>query len=204
MTYPIHPTRSTTEYQSGDAAHHIHAFLDQKALNAEGPRVMVRGEGLYLWDNDGNKYLDGMSGLWCTQLGYSRQDLADAPDLADNAGRVQRVAEIDAAIGAWTQARSVQTVMDELGAARVPAGKVYTAKDIAEDPHYRAREMILTQRTRDGFELQVPGVVPKLSLTPGTVRSSAPHVGDDTDAVLAEIGLSAEQVTQLREKGIIQ
>lgn len=133
-----------------------------------------------------------------------RQDLADAPDLADNAGRVQRVAEIDAAIGAWTQARNVQTVMDELGAARVPAGKVYTAKDIAEDPHYQAREMILTQRTRDGFELQVPGVVPKLSLTPGTVRSSAPHVGDDTDAVLAEIGLSAEQVAQLREKGIIQ
>ncbi len=133
-----------------------------------------------------------------------RQDLADAPDLADNAGRVRRVAEIDAAIGAWTQARSVQTVMDELGAARVPAGKVYTAKDIAEDPHYRAREMILTQRTRDGFELQVPGVVPKLSLTPGTVRSSAPHVGDDTDAVLAEIGLSAEQVARLREKGIIQ
>ena len=133
-----------------------------------------------------------------------RQDLADAPDLADNAGRVQRVAEIDAAIGAWTQARSVQTVMDELGAARVPAGKVYTAKDIAEDPHYQAREMILTQRTRDGFELQVPGVVPKLSLTPGTVRSSAPHVGDDTDAVLAEIGLSAEQITQLRAKGIVQ
>lgn len=133
-----------------------------------------------------------------------RQDLADAPDLADNAGRVRRVAEIDAAIGAWTHVRGVQTVMDELGAARVPAGKVYTAKDIAEDPHYQAREMILTQRTRDGFELQVPGVVPKLSLTPGTVRSSAPHVGDDTDAVLAEIGLSAEQIAQLRAKGIVQ
>ena len=133
-----------------------------------------------------------------------RQDLADAPDLADNAGRVKRVAEIDAAIGAWTSVRSVQAVMDELGAARVPAGKVYTAKDIAEDPHYRAREMILTQRTRDGFEVEVPGVVPKLSLTPGTVRSSAPHVGDDTDAVLAEIGLSADQIAQLREKGIVQ
>ena len=64
--------------------------------------------------------------------------------------------------------------------------------------------MILTQRTRDGFEVEVPGVVPKLSLTPGTVRSSAPHVGDDTDAVLAEIGLSAEQIAQLREKGIVQ
>ena len=133
-----------------------------------------------------------------------RQDLADAPDLADNAGRVARVAEIDGAIGDWTRVRTVQAVMEELGNARVPAGKVYTAKDIAEDPHYHAREMILTQRTRDGFEVKVPGVVPKLSLTPGTVRSSAPHVGDDTDAVLAEVGLSAEQIAQLRAKGIIQ
>ncbi len=133
-----------------------------------------------------------------------RQDLADAPDLADNAGRVARVAEIDGAIGDWTRVRSVQAVMEELGQARVPAGKVYTAKDIAEDPHYRAREMLLTQRTRDGYEVQVPGIVPKLSLTPGTVRSSAPHVGDDTDAVLAEVGLSIEQIAQLRSKGIIQ
>lgn len=78
MTNPSNQNRSTSDYQHSDAAHHIHAFLDQKALNAEGARVMVRGEGLYLWDNDGNKYLDGMSGLWCTQLGYSRQDLADA------------------------------------------------------------------------------------------------------------------------------
>ena len=133
-----------------------------------------------------------------------RPDLGAAPDLANNTGRVARVEEIDAAIGAWSAQRTVQQVLDALGAARVPAGKVYTAKDIAEDPHYRAREMILTQRTRDGFDVEVPGVVPKLSLTPGTVRSSAPHVGDDTDAVLAEIGLSAEQIAQLREKGIVQ
>ncbi|MEG2050287.1 MAG: CoA transferase, partial [Comamonas sp.] len=137
-------------------------------------------------------------------VAIDRQDLADAPDLADNAGRVARVAEIDGAIGDWTRVRTVQAVMEELGNARVPAGKVYTAKDIAEDPHYHAREMILTQRTRDGFDVKVPGVVPKLSLTPGTVRRSAPHVGDDTDAVLAEVGLSAEQIAQLRAKGIIQ
>ena len=137
-------------------------------------------------------------------VAIARQDLADAPDLADNAGRVARVAEIDAAIAAWTQVRDVQTVMEELGKSKVPAGKVYTAKDIAEDPHYRARDMILTQRTRDGFDVEVPGIVPKLSLTPGTVRSSAPHVGDDTDAVLAELGLSAEQIAKLREKGIVQ
>ncbi len=133
-----------------------------------------------------------------------RQDLADAPDLADNAGRVARVAEIDGVIGHWTRQQTVQQVMDQLGAARVPAGKVYTAKDIAEDPHYRAREMILTQHTRDGHALEVPGIVPKLSATPGTVRSSAPHVGDDTDAVLAEVGLTADQIAQLRAKGIIQ
>jgi len=132
-----------------------------------------------------------------------RDDLGQAPDLADNAGRVARVAEIDAAIGAWTQPRTVQQVMDALATARVPAGKVYTAKDIAEDPHYRARDMILQQRTRDGDTLEVPGIVPKLSATPGTVRSNAPHVGDDTDAVLREMGLSAEQITTLRESGIV-
>ncbi len=133
-----------------------------------------------------------------------RQDLADDPQLADNAGRVARIAEIDAVIGGWTRSQSVQAVMDQLAAARVPAGKVYTAKDIAEDPHYRARDMILSQHTRDGDDIEVPGIVPKLSLTPGTVRSSAPHVGDDTDAVLAEAGLTAQQIALLRSKGVIQ
>ncbi len=133
-----------------------------------------------------------------------REDLGAAPELADNAGRVARVAEIDAAIGAWTQERTVAEVMRLLGEARVPAGKVYTARDIAEDPHYRARDMLLTQRTRDGDELLVPGIVPKLSATPGRVRSSAPNLGDDTDAVLAEAGLTAEQIALLRAKGVIQ
>ena len=133
-----------------------------------------------------------------------RPDLGAAPDLADNAGRVARVEEIDAAIGAWSAQRTVQQVLDALGNARVPAGKVYTAKDIAEDPHYRARDMLLSQTTRDGFTVQVPGIVPKLSATPGTIRSSAPHLGDDTDAVLAEAGLSHEQIALLRSKGVIQ
>jgi len=78
MTDKTRAPRDTRDYQKADAAHHIHAFLDQKALNAEGPRVMVRGEGLHLWDNDGNRYLDGMSGLWCTNLGYGRKDLTAA------------------------------------------------------------------------------------------------------------------------------
>ena len=132
-----------------------------------------------------------------------RDDLGTAPDLADNAGRVRRVAEIDAAIATWTTPRTVQDVQHALGAARVPAGKVYTARDIAEDPHYRARDMLLTQTTRDGHTLEVPGIVPKLSATPGSVRSSAPRLGEDTDAVLREAGLTEEQIALLRAKGVV-
>ena len=132
-----------------------------------------------------------------------RPDLGSAPDLGSNAGRVARVAELDAAIEAWTFPRTVDDVLTTLGAARVPAGKVYTAKDIAEDPHYRARDMILKQTTRDGHEIEVPGIVPKLSATPGSVRSSAPRLGDDTDTVLAAMGLSAADIAALRQKGIV-
>ncbi|MCS0581111.1 CoA transferase [Massilia pinisoli] len=132
-----------------------------------------------------------------------RPDLADAPDLANNAGRVARVDEIDGAIGAWTAGRGVAEVLDALSQARVPAGKVYTARDIAEDPHYRARDMILKQATRDGYEVEVPGIVPKLMGTPGGIRSAAPHLGEDTDAVLREVGLSAEQIAALRARGIV-
>jgi formyl-CoA transferase len=132
-----------------------------------------------------------------------RDDLAGAPDLANNAGRAARAAELDAAIGVWTATRPAAEVLEVLGQARVPAGKVYTAKDIAEDPHYRARDMILSQSTRDGYTLEVPGVVPKLMGTPGSVRSSAPGLGDDTDGVLRDIGLTEEQIAALRSKGVV-
>jgi formyl-CoA transferase len=132
-----------------------------------------------------------------------RDDFAADPGLADNAGRVARVTELDQAIEAWTHSRSVAEVLEILGEARVPAGKVYTAKDIAEDPHYRARDMILRQTTRDGHQLEVPGVVPKLLGTPGSVRSSAPRLGDDTDAVLNELGFSTEDIAALRGRKVV-
>jgi formyl-CoA transferase len=132
-----------------------------------------------------------------------RDDLGADTELANNAGRVARVAELDEAIEAWTQTRPVAEVLAVLGEARVPAGKVYTAKDIDEDPHYRARDMILQQTTRDGFVVDVPGVVPKLLGTPGTVRSSAPRLGDDTDAVLDEIGFSTQDIAALRGRKVV-
>ena len=133
-----------------------------------------------------------------------RPDLGDAPDLASNDGRVARVAELDAAIAEWTKSRSTDEVLAALAAAAVPAGRVYTARDIHEDPHYRARQMILRQETRDGYALDVPGIVPKLSATPGSVRSSAPHLGDDTDDVMRETGYSAGDIAALRNKGAIE
>jgi formyl-CoA transferase len=132
-----------------------------------------------------------------------RIDLARAPDLAGNVGRVARVAEIDAAIEAWTSTRTVADVLAAMAAARVPAGRVYTAKDIHQDPHYRAREMIVRQVTRDGWSLDVPGVVPKLSETPGTLHSPAPRLGEDTDAVLRELGLEEGAIAALRAKGVL-
>ena len=132
-----------------------------------------------------------------------RNDLGLDPELADNVGRVKRVEEIDQAIGAWTQNQTVDAVLDQLAGAKVPAGRVYTARDIVNDPHFKARDMILRQQTRDGHEMDVPGIVPKLMGTPGRVRSSAPRLGDDTDAVLAELGLSADQIQQLRQQQVV-
>jgi len=116
-----------------------------------------------------------------------RDDLGRDPQLAGNTGRVSRVAEIDAAIGAFTAQRSVTEVLDALTAAQVPAGRIYTAKDIAEDPHYRARGMIERIITADGLALDVPGVVPRLSLTPGRHGHPAPRLGEHTRAVLGAL-----------------
>jgi formyl-CoA transferase len=116
-----------------------------------------------------------------------RDDLGADPQLAHNAGRVARVAEIDAAIDAWTAPLGVAEVLERLNEAAVPAGRIYTARDIAEDPHYRARGMIEHVVTADGLELEVPGIVPKLSLTPGAITRRAPTLGEDTEAVLGPL-----------------
>ena len=116
-----------------------------------------------------------------------RDDLGADPALAGNAGRVARVAEIDAAIGAWTAPQRVVDVLAALNAAAVPAGRIYTAKDIADDPHYRARGMIERVTTADGLSLELPSIVPKLSLTPGAITRRAPTLGEDNDEVLAAL-----------------
>ena len=132
-----------------------------------------------------------------------RADLANDPVLADNAGRVARVEEIDAAIGQWTLGLTVDEVLAALDKASVPAGRIYTVADIAADPHYQARGMLSEVRMDDGSSLAVPGIVPKLSRTPGGHRRNAPAIGQDTDAVLLEMGLTAGQIRALKEQGIV-
>jgi formyl-CoA transferase len=133
-----------------------------------------------------------------------RDDLGADAGLQSNAGRVQRVVEIDDAIERWTRERSVDEALRAMDEAKVPAGRVYTIADIARDPQYLARGMIVRQPLDDGSEIAVPGIVPKLSDSPGALRRRAPSLGEQTDAVLAEIGVTREQIAALRAKGIIQ
>ena len=132
-----------------------------------------------------------------------REDLGADPNLSSNAGRVKRVEELDAAIGAWTAKLTVTEVLAALDAAAVPAGRIYTVQDIANDPHYLARGMLEEVQMHDGSLLKVPGMVPKLSRTPGLHRRNAPNLGQDTDAVLAELGITDEQIQAMRLRGIV-
>jgi formyl-CoA transferase len=134
----------------------------------------------------------------------AREDLGNDPALKDNAGRVARIEEIDHAIGLWTAQRSVTEVLAALDAASVPAGRIYTIADIAADPHYQARGMLQQITTADGSALTVPGIVPKLSATPGGQHRNAPALGQDTDEVLRGIGLNAAQIQALKDQGIVQ
>jgi len=133
-----------------------------------------------------------------------RDDLGSDAGLTDNAGRVQRVEEIDAAISEWTATLSVAQVLELLDVASVPAGRIYNVADIAADPHYQARDMILQTVMADGSTLALPGIVPKLSRTPGSHRRNAPEIGQDTDAVLHDMGLTQAQIQALKDKGIVQ
>jgi len=117
-----------------------------------------------------------------------RDELAADAGLASNAHRAWRADELDAAITAWTVQRPVAEVVATLQAVSVPAGRIYTVADIAADPHYRARGMITEATLADGRVIEVPGICPQLSDTPGSIRRPAPLLGEHTDEVLGRRG----------------
>jgi crotonobetainyl-CoA:carnitine CoA-transferase CaiB-like acyl-CoA transferase len=133
-----------------------------------------------------------------------RPDLADDPALATNDGRVAQNAMLDEAITAWTSTHTIDEVLSALEAAEVPAGRIYSVADIVEDPHYLAREMILPMTLPGGTEVKMPGITPKLSETPGSVRWPGPMVGEHTDEVLQGLGLSDQDIQRLRRAGVVR
>ena len=132
-----------------------------------------------------------------------RDDLAALPELASNDGRVKNVVDIDQAISSWTKNHDKADALKILDEYDVPSGAIYSIADIASDPQYLAREMILEITTRDGIKVDVPGVVPKLSVTPGGIRNSAPRLGEDTERILREAGVKPDTISDLRAKGVI-
>lgn len=155
---------------------------------ADGGYVLVAGNG------------DSIFKRLMTAIG--RDDLGNDPQLENNDGRVKRVVELDQAIGEWAKTLSTTKALEALDSAAVPAGRIYTVADIASDPHYKARENIQTIQMQDGSKVDVPGVIPKLSRTPGSIKTLAPDIGQNTDEILKSIGLTDDQVASLKERGI--
>ncbi|MGN4153472.1 CaiB/BaiF CoA transferase family protein [Burkholderia gladioli] len=133
-----------------------------------------------------------------------RPELAEDPALAHNDGRVRQNAMLDAAIGAWTSHHSIDEVLAALERAEVPAGRIYSVADIVSDPHYQAREMLIPATLPGGAAVTMPGIVPKLSDTPGTVNWQGPALGEHTADVLAGLGFGEDEIARLREQGAVQ
>ena len=136
-------------------------------------------------------------------LAIDRPDLAEVTKLEHNNGRVEHSEMLDQVISAWTKERTLLEVLEILWAAEVPCGSVYTAEDIFKDVHYRARDMILTDTLPDGTPINVPGIVPKLSLTPGQTGWLGPSLGEHTREVLASIGIDSDEFDRLSATGVV-
>jgi formyl-CoA transferase len=132
-----------------------------------------------------------------------RPDLAEDPALAQNDGRVAQSDRLDAAIAAWTEKRNIGEVLTVMERADVPAGRIYTARDIAADSHFAARGMIERHTLPDGKPIDIPGIVPKLSNTPGGTRWLGPKLGEHTREVLATIGIAGAEFERLCSSGVL-
>jgi formyl-CoA transferase len=131
-----------------------------------------------------------------------RADLADDPELANNDGRVTRTAELDGVIGEWTARHDLDAILEVLDRAEVPSGRIYSIADIAADLHYQARGMIERHKLGD-HDLLLPGMVPKLSRTPGETRWIGPRLGEHTDEVLAGLGYGAGEIAAMKARGAV-
>ena len=133
-----------------------------------------------------------------------RPELAGLDQFGDQHRRIEHRDTVDRLVAAWTGSLDRDALMEKCVAGQVPAGPLNAIDDIFADPHFKARGNLLTLMDTDLGPVVVPGVIPKLSETPGTVRSLGPALGSGTDRVLAELlGLGASEIADLRNKGVI-
>jgi formyl-CoA transferase len=137
----------------------------------------------------------------------ARPDLADDPQLSDNAGRVSRNLELEEAIGSWAATLPSDQVLGDLEKAQVPSGPIYQAGDILTDPHFAYRGMLETHHVDVGHDRPLPvvfpGVVPALQNRPGATRWLGPELGAHTSEVLEELGFDSSAEQKLREQGVL-
>ncbi|MDC5520892.1 CoA transferase [Acinetobacter baumannii] len=133
-----------------------------------------------------------------------REDLANRPEFEHNDGRAQQSDLLDAAIESWSRQHSIDEVLQQLEQAEVPSGRIYSVADMVNDPHFNARDMLLSTELPDGQVVKMPGIVPKLSETPGQVKWRGPELGEHTESVLKQYGYKAEEIENLRVSGVVQ
>ncbi len=133
-----------------------------------------------------------------------RADLGEDPAFAHNDGRALQCNVLDEAISHWSARHPIDVVLDTLEKAEVPAGRIYSVADIVADPHYLARDMILDADLPGGARVKMPGIVPKMSETPGSVNWQGPGLGQHTQAVLADLGLTEDAIARLKDEGVVQ
>ncbi|AQV16171.1 MULTISPECIES: CaiB/BaiF CoA transferase family protein [Acinetobacter calcoaceticus/baumannii complex] len=133
-----------------------------------------------------------------------REDLANRPEFEHNDGRAQQSDLLDAAIESWSRQHSIDEVLQQLEQAEVPSGRIYSVADMVNDPHFNARDMLLSTELPDGQVVKMPGIVPKLSETPGQVKWRGPELGEHTESVLKQYGYQTEEIENLRVSGVVQ
>jgi formyl-CoA transferase len=130
--------------------------------------------------------------------------LAHDERYATHGARGAHMAELDELIAGWTAGLAAETLLEQLHEAGVPAGRIFRAKDMLEDPHFAARESIVRVAHRDFGEVPMQNVAPKLSATPGAVRTAGPELGEHNESVWgALLGLAADDLRRLRDNGVI-
>ena len=132
-----------------------------------------------------------------------RAELAQDPRFADHRARGAHAEALDELVSGWTVGQRAQDVLAALHEVGVPCGLLYTPADMADDPHFQARQSLVEVTDPDAGPVLMPAVAPRLSRTPGSVRWTGPRLGEHTEQVLAEAGLSPDDVAGLRAAGVV-